>query len=173
MTTEAATTSTDARSVARSYFEALDRRERQAPTQWYAPDGVGRFYGLQDEPNPRSEVQAFFDELFDAFPDFSLEILDLYAEGDHAVVRWRGTGSFTGSSTFMGLVPTGQRLDLEGVGIVHVRDGKIARIDAYTDTAEMARQLGAMPPRDSLADRATLQAVNLVTRARGFIRSRR
>ena len=173
MTTEAAASTTDAAAVARSYFEALGRREREAPTNWYAPDGVGRFYGLQDEANPRPAVQQFFNELFDAFPDFNLEILDVVSEGDVAVARWRATGSFTGSGRFLGLLPTGQRMDIEGVDIVRVRDGKIARIDAYTDSAEMARQLGAMPPRDSAADRATLGAVNLFTRARAFIQSRR
>jgi steroid delta-isomerase-like uncharacterized protein len=173
MTTEATTSATDVRTVVRTYFEALGRRDREAPTNWYAPDGRGRFYGLRDEPQTREEVQQFFSDLFDAFPDFTLEILDLLVEGDQAAVRWRGTGSFSGSKPFLGLLPTGQRLDLEGVDIVRVRDGKIARIDAYTDTSEMARQLGAMPPRDSLADKATLGAVNLVTRARQFIQSRR
>jgi steroid delta-isomerase-like uncharacterized protein len=173
MTTEAPTTPTDARTVVRSYFEALGRRDRDAQLNWYAPDGGGRFYGLTAEPNTRDESRQFFHELFDAFPDFSLEILDLIVEGDQVAVRWRATGTFTGSSRFLGLLPTGQRLDLEGVDIVQVRDGKIASIDAYTDTSEMARQLGAMPPRDSLGDKATLGAVNLITRARQFIQSRR
>ena len=173
MTTEATTTATDTASVVRSYFEALGRRDRDAQMNWYAPDGVGRFYGLQDEPNDRDQVRQFFSELFDAFPDFTIEVRDLILEGDQAAVRWRATGTFSGSSRFLGLLPTGESIDLEGVDIVRVRDGKIARIDAYTDSSELARQLGAMPPRDSLGDRATLGAVNLVTRARQFIRSRR
>jgi steroid delta-isomerase-like uncharacterized protein len=173
MTTEATTSATDVRTVVRTYFEALGRRDREAPANWYASDGRGRFYGLRDEPQTREEVGQFFRDLFDAFPDFTLEILDLLVEGDQAAVRWRATGTFNGPASFLGLRPTGQRMDLEGVDIVHVRDGKIARIDAFTDTSEMARQLGAMPPRDSVGDRATLAAVNLVTRARQFIQSRR
>jgi steroid delta-isomerase-like uncharacterized protein len=172
VTTEAPTTATDTGAVVRSYFEALGRRDRDAQLNWYAPDGRGRFYGLQDEPNPREEVREFFIQLFDAFPDFRLEIRDLVVEGDRAAVHWGATGTFTGGP-FLGLRPTGKRLELEGMDLVQVRDGKIARIDAFTDTSEMARQLGAMPPRDSVADKATLGAVNLVTRARELIQSRR
>jgi steroid delta-isomerase-like uncharacterized protein len=172
VTTQAPTTATDTGSVVRSYFEALGRQDRDAQLSWYAPDGRGRFYGLQDEPNTREEVREFFTELFDAFPDFKLEIRELLVEGDRAAVHWGATGTFTGGR-FLGLLPTGQRLDLEGVDLVQVRDGKIARIDAFTDSSEMARQLGAMPPRDSVADKATLGAVNLVTRAKQLIQSRR
>src|SRR5918998_6862312 len=123
MPTEAATTATDTRSVVRSYFEALGRRDRDAQMNWYAADGGGRFYGLTEEPNDREGSRQFFGELFDAFPDFTIEIRDLLVEGDQAAVRWRASGTFSGSNRFLGLVPTGERIDLEGVDIVHVRDG--------------------------------------------------
>jgi hypothetical protein len=45
-----------------------------------------------------------------------------------------------------------------------IRDGKIHRNDAYMNGAQMAQQLGALPAGGSLAERATLAALNLRTR---------
>jgi hypothetical protein len=57
--------------------------------------------------------------------------------------------------------------------MVWVKDGKVARVEAYYDTTSLARQLGAMPPKDSIGDRGMLAAVNLATKARAEIAKRR
>jgi steroid delta-isomerase-like uncharacterized protein len=172
MSTSEATETTDTRSAVRTYFEALGRRDREAQNNWYAEDATARIYGVIG-PAGKAEMRQFFHDLFDAFPDFSLQILDLVAEDDVAVVRWRATGTFSGSASFQGLVPTGKAMDVEGCDMVWVRDGKFARIEAYYDTWSMGRQLGAMPPKDSTGEKALLAAVNLATRTRAEIAKRR
>ena len=47
--------------------------------------------------------------------------------------------------------PTGRAVDLDGMDMLWVRDGRIERIEVYMDGMTMARQLGAMPPKDSRA----------------------
>lgn len=163
---------TDTRSVVRSYFEALGNRDRNAQTEWYAEDASARIYGVIG-PAGKAEMRAFFHDLFDAFPDFTLQILDLVVEDDRAVVRWHVTGSFSGTKPFQGLLPTGKSIDLEGCDMAWVKDGKLARIEAYYDTASMARQLGALPPKDSVGEKGLLAAVNLGTRAKAEIEKRR
>ena len=54
--------------------------------------------------------------------------------------------------TFQGFAPNGARLDLQGVDVVTLRDGKIVRNEAYTDGMTIARQLGMLPPRGSAAE---------------------
>jgi hypothetical protein len=49
--------------------------------------------------------------------------------------------------------------------VLTVRDGKIQHNDAYMNGAQMARQLGALPPQGSLPERAMTGALNLRTRA--------
>ena len=84
-----------------------------------------------------------------AIPDFEFEVLDIVAEDDQAVCHWRITGTFAGPGTFQGLEPTGARLDIRGVDVIKVRDGRIVRNDAYTDGMTIAQQLGVLPPKDS------------------------
>src|SRR5215207_369382 len=171
-TSDATAPATDTRTVVRSYFEALARADRNAQTDWYADDARGRIYGVIG-PAGKAEMRSFFHELFDAFPDFKLEILDLIVEDDRATVRWHATGAFTGSRGFQGLAPTGKQVDIEGCDMVWVKDGKIARVEAYYDTSSLARQLGAMPPKGSIGERGMLAAVNLATKARAEIAKRR
>ncbi len=154
--------SSEAGAVARAYFEAIARRDLEAMTGFWEPGGTGEIHGLVELTAPHS-YRAWFANLFAAFPDFSFEILDVAAEGERAAVRWRATGSFSGDARFEGMDPTGARVDLSGCDMLTIREGRIQRNDAYLNGAQMAQQLGALPPAGSLPERAMLAALNLKT----------
>jgi predicted ester cyclase len=161
----------DTASVARGYFEAVGRRDLDAMTDFYEPGGTGEIHGLIELRVPDT-YRAWFGTLFQAFPDFSFEILDVVATGEKAAVRWRATGSFTGPVRFEGLEPNGARIDIQGCDVLTIRAGRIQRNDAYMNGAEMARQLGALPPAGSLPERAITGALNLKTRLTHGLRRR-
>lgn len=155
--------STEAGAVARAYFEAVAERDLEVMVGFYEPGGTGEIHGLVELTAPLS-YRAWFANLFAAFPDFRFEILDVVAEGEKAAVRWRATGTFDGNARFEGMEPTGARVDLSGCDLLTIRNGKIQRNEAYMNGAQMAQQLGALPPPGSLAERAMLAALNLKTR---------
>lgn len=163
---------TDAATVARGYFEAVGRRDLDAMTAFYESGGTGEIYGLVELRVPHS-YRAWFGNLFQAFPDFRLEIVEVVASGEKAAVRWRATGTFDGTARFEGLDPTGARVEIQGCDVLTVRDGLIQRNDAYMNGAEMARQLGALPPAGSVPERVMMGALNVKTRLAEMIRSRR
>jgi predicted ester cyclase len=149
--------------TARAYFEAVAARDLDAMTGFYEVGGAGEIHGLVELTAPHS-YRAWFANLFAAFPDFRFEILDVVAEGEVAAVRWHASGTFDGDVRFEGMDPTGARVDLTGCDVLRIRNGKINRNDAYMNGAQMARQLGALPPTGSLPERAMLAALNLKTR---------
>jgi hydroxyacylglutathione hydrolase len=151
--------------VAREYFEALGRAERDAQQRYYAADARAHLHGVLD-PCGRDEMAAFFAGLFDAFPDWRFSIVETVAEGDTVAVHWRARGTFAGPGNFMGFEPNGARIDLEGVDLVRVRDGRISGIDAFMNGAELARQLGALPPQGSATEERMAKAFNLTTRVK-------
>jgi steroid delta-isomerase-like uncharacterized protein len=155
--------SSETRRIAREYFEALGRAERDAQQRYYAADAAVEIHGVTGAVG-RDEMVAFFAGLFDAFPDWRFDILDILAEGDRAAVRWHAHATFAGPGNFMGFEPNGARIDIEGVDLVRVRDGRIAAIDAYMNGAELARQLGALPPLGSTAEERMAKAFNVTTR---------
>ena len=162
MATDVDHTSETAR-VAREYFDALGRGEADAPRRFYRPDALGHIHGVIGPATP-DESATFFAQIFAAFPDWRFEVLDVIAEGDRAAVRWRARGTFAGPANFMGFEPNGARADLEGMDTVWVRDGRIARLEAYMNGAELARQLGALPPQGSATEERMAKAFNLRTR---------
>jgi hydroxyacylglutathione hydrolase len=154
--------------AAREYFEALGRADSHAPQRHYAAGGRGHIHGVVG-PTDADGATAFFDQLFGAFPDWRFDILDVIAEGERAAVRWRARGTFAGPGSFLGFEPNGARVDLEGQDMVWVRDGRIERLEAYMNGAELARQLGALPAAGSPTDQRLAKAFNLRTRIKGTI----
>jgi steroid delta-isomerase-like uncharacterized protein len=163
---------TEAASVARAYFETVARRDLDAMEAFYEPGGTGEIHGLVELTVPGT-YRGWFANLFAAFPDFEFEILDVLSAGEKAAVRWRARGSFSGSGRFEGLEPNGASVDVQGCDVLTIHEGRIRRNDAYMNGAEMARQLGALPPQGSLPERALTGALNARTRLIGYLRARR
>ena len=76
-----------------------------------------------------------------AFPDVHMEIVELVAEGDTVVGRFRCSGTHLGE--WRGHPPTGRRFErVDEVYFFNVRDGRLARVWGLEDTASRTRQLG-------------------------------
>ena len=81
---------------------------------------------------------------FAAFPDLHITTDDLLAEGDQVVKRW--TARCTHKGEFMGIPATGNKLEVTGIEIFRIADGKITEIWAAMDNLGMMQQLGVIPP---------------------------
>jgi len=157
------TEATDTERVARAYFDAVARRDVEAMAACWEPGSRDVIHGVADMRVPE-DLRRWFGELFGSFPDFSFEVLDVVAGGEKAAVHWHATGTFNGSARFEGLIPNGEQVDVQGCDVLTVRDGKVVHNDAYMNGAEMARQLGALPPQGSPPERALTALLNLKTR---------
>ena len=154
--------------VARRYFAAVAARDVDAMVASWRAGAVDRLHGQADLVAPDG-VRAWFEELFAAVPDACMEVISTTTEDDRCAVRWRLTGTFAGPGDWQGLVPTGAQLDVEGCDVVTVADGLVTGNEAYVDGMTIARQLGALPPRDSGPERGLMAVTNLRTRlARRF-----
>jgi steroid delta-isomerase-like uncharacterized protein len=158
-----------AKTLAREYFEALARQDLDAAVAVWRDGSPDRFHGIFDAVAPDG-IRAWFSELFAAFPDFKLEILEIAGSGDNAAVRWRGTGTFTGPGRFQGLAPNGARVELEGCDMFRVADGQIVENNAYSNAMELAQQLGVLPPQGSFGEKAVTGLVNARTAATDAVR---
>jgi steroid delta-isomerase-like uncharacterized protein len=161
-----------AKQVATAYFAAIKARDLDRMVEVWKPGGMDYLYGMADLRVPE-DLRGFFGSLFRAFPDFEMEVADMVAYGNKAAVRWTGKGTFTGPEKFQGLTATGASVEIEGLDLLTIEDGKIVENRAYTDASELARQLGAMPPQGSLGEKAMLGMVNARTGAVGLIKKAR
>ncbi|MGI8512506.1 MAG: ester cyclase [Solirubrobacteraceae bacterium] len=157
--------------AARSYFDALARRDPAAAGSHFGPDGIDDIVPLGVFRGP-GEVRALLTELFAAVPDLEFQVERVVADARTAAVEYRMSGTFDGAP-FQGIEPTGRTLDLRGCDLLEIEDGKIVRNTGYYDGAAFARGIGLLPAQDSGAERAMTNAFNLVTRARRVVDSRR
>jgi steroid delta-isomerase-like uncharacterized protein len=148
----------------RSYFEALANRDLDAMAAHWREDVVDDLVALRPLRGT-DEIVAFFRELFAAVPDLETTVTRVVAGETQAAVEWRMTGHFTGAP-LQGVDPTDRRLDLRGLDLFEVEDGKIVSITAYYDGMGFARQIGLMPPENSSAENAMKSAFNAATRVR-------
>jgi hydroxyacylglutathione hydrolase len=149
--------------TARRYFDALSVRDVDAATACWRPGSIDRMVGVQDLVAPDG-IRAYFSELFEAFPDFTMEIVELTTYRTRTAVRWRATGTFAGPGTFQGFAANHAQLELEGCDLVTVQDDLIVHNDAFVDSGAIARQLGLLPPAGSPAEARLTKLANLRTR---------
>ena len=74
------------------------------------------------------------------FPDFNVNVEELIVKDDRIVWRWICSGTNTGTLT--DIPPTGKKMQIEGVGILRVVDGKIVERVMYYNEAARLVQLG-------------------------------
>jgi steroid delta-isomerase-like uncharacterized protein len=112
----------------------------------------------------RDELAAFVRQSVTAFGDLSFGEPGepgISADGRAAYVPWRMTGTNTGPIDPPGFAPTGKRIEIKGFDVWQFRDRLIWRYEAIYDFSEIARQLGLLPPRGGVAERAMVRAQRL------------
>jgi steroid delta-isomerase-like uncharacterized protein len=155
----------------RSYFEAIAERDPEAIGEHWHDDGVDEIVPLGVKRG-RREIEELFRELFAATPDLETTVSRVVAGEKQAAVEWRMRGTFDGLP-FQGIEPTGRPIEMRGLDMLEVEDGKIRSITGYYDGAEYARQIGMLPPHDSGTERAMTSAFNTVTKIRRALNERR
>jgi steroid delta-isomerase-like uncharacterized protein len=125
--------------------------------------GVGVITGLTEE-------RAFLTAFFGSFPDMETEVVRVTVDGRVVGVEWRRRGTFTGSP-WQGLPASGRSFDLRGAAFVEVDDGLVSRVTAYSDSAQLGRDLGILPPAGSPAERIASAIYRLRVRVQRVLRA--
>ena len=99
---------------------------------WHMPDQEVR--GIE-------EAKQFADMFKSAFPDMQATVEDVVAEGDKAVTRVTMRGTHQGEVEEFG-PPTGRQVEVEGITIHRIEDGKIAEEWNSYDNMSIMQQLG-------------------------------
>jgi C-1 hydroxylase len=76
------------------------------------------------------------------FPDVVSTIEDLIAERDKVVAHWRAQATHQGE--YMGIPPTGNRVDFRAISIYRIEGAQIAESWGVSDDLGLMQQLGAI-----------------------------
>jgi steroid delta-isomerase-like uncharacterized protein len=76
------------------------------------------------------------------FPDLHFTIEQQVAGGDSVVSHWRGRG--THRAELMGIPATGKPIDVQGISVLHLENGKIYHQTTIWDALGLLQQIGAV-----------------------------
>jgi predicted ester cyclase len=116
-------------------------------------------------PELAGQAKQEFAAFRSAFPDWREEIVDVVAEEDTVVGRFKCSGTHRGE--MWGIAPTGRRMEVDEVYFLRVQDGKFVEFWGLEDNLTRMRQLGLLPPRPvAMARMLTYYAKKLGARLR-------
>ncbi len=128
------------KALARRSWESVDNPD--SLDEVYTPDVVWH--------NPEGDIQGIeqakqFVTMFKtAFPDMSVTVEDVVAEGDKVVTRVTLRGTHQGEVEEFG-PPTGRQVEGQGITIQRIEGGKIVEEWNSYDNLSLLQQLGLAP----------------------------
>ncbi len=107
-----------------------------------APDYVNHDPNMPEDTRGPEGFRDYVAAYRTAFPDMRMTIKAQVAEGDEVATRWTGTGTHDGN--LMGIPPTGNRVEITGMVLDRLSDGKIVESWTNDDMMGLMRQIGAI-----------------------------
>lgn len=130
------------KAIMRHHVEELfNRHDLSELDQWIAPEYVYHVLG-QDIAGVEAYKQTVY-PLWEGFPDAHNEIQQMVAEGDRVATLFKASGTHTG--TFMGVPPSGRRIEILGITIERISGGKRREGWGVPDMLGLMQQIGAAP----------------------------
>jgi len=134
------------RSLLERYVERYNAGDLDGVMELYAEDSVqlmpdGTFEG-------RAAIRDRLGQELVAFSDLAHRYISYVEEGDEFADEWVFVGTHTGPVVLPDgseVPPTGKRVEVQGMELVRVRDGKIVADNLYYDNLAVAAQLGLLP----------------------------
>lgn len=136
----------DIEEIARRFMQAWNASERHVVDELASPDLVVSYTHY---PEPYHGPEAFKEMLAKThhfFPDLSIEVRDVVADGNQAFVRWTYRGTFQNGEMF-GVTATGQSVEVTGMTMHEIEDGAVKREEGLVDNLALMHQLGLSPGR--------------------------
>lgn len=126
------------------FEEVWNQRKAETIGRLLAADAV--VHGITDENGNELRGPKAFERFhavyLNAFPNMAVEVLDSLAEGDklacRCVIRAKHEGEW------LGIAPTKKQVEITGMCIVYIKDGKITEAWNNFDFLTMYTQIGVL-----------------------------
>lgn len=130
------------------YGDAWNRHDVDAILALHTEDAVFENHTSGGRAIGKAEIRKLIEGVFKTFPDLNFATRRAYFAEDVAVVEWTATATHTnpitrGPRTFPA---SGKTLSWNGMDVMPLHNGLVARKDVYVDSISFLRQAGAAVP---------------------------
>ena len=124
----------------KSIYEAFGRGDVPAvlasmspEVRWHEAEGNPYMPSGEAWVGQDALVKHLFTRIGAEWDGFTIHIKSVYGSGDHVIVEARYSGTYK---------PTGKSIDAQACHVWTVKDGKAAKFQQYTDTAQLQVAMG-------------------------------
>jgi steroid delta-isomerase-like uncharacterized protein len=130
--------------VIAAYNDAWNRHDVEAVVALHTEDSVFQNHTSGGHAQGREAIREVVAGVFRALPDIHFSTRRLYVRDDLVVQEWTATATHSQPITARGqtVPPTGRRITWNGMDVIPMRGGKVARKDVYSDSISYLKQLG-------------------------------
>ena len=111
--------------------------------RFYSPDYVGMDVGQPAPQHGHQGLREMLQTYWKAFPDLHFIITDRMVENSRVAIVWTAEGTHQGP--IMHIPPTGHKVQVKGMSVIHVENGLVVDGQYIWDQAGMLRHLGLLP----------------------------
>ena len=120
--------------LAMAYHGAWVELDPDAIIALHSADSVFHMHGAAQAVTGKDAVRELVVALLRLVPNLKFEPKRLYSGDDHIVFEYDMSGTFDGSP-----------FNCDGVDVIAIADGLVARKDTYLDYIKLTEQIGDMP----------------------------
>ena len=128
------------KALIRRFYDLLNLPDLDAVFELFDPGFVSHYSTGDRSLESNKKLWPTF---YTAFPDIKLTFNHLIAEGDKVALQECWTGTHKGE--FMGIAPTGKKVELINTCIIGIANGKFMESWCTIDELRLMQQLGVIP----------------------------
>jgi steroid delta-isomerase-like uncharacterized protein len=132
--------------VVQRFYDAYNNKSEAILNEVIADDYVD--YGHQPPGRGVQGAKSDHQEIARAFADARFDVDEMFGADDRVAVRW--TLHATNTGPFAGLPPTQKKIEVRGMSLYRLRDGKIRETRNLADLLSLFTQLGTIEPKGTL-----------------------
>lgn len=87
-----------------------------------------------------ADFKTYYQNFITGFSDIKFTVMKVFGQDDNIVKHWKFEGKHTGD--FFGIPATNKLVNVEGVTLVKMKDGRIAQEQDFMDNSVLMQQLG-------------------------------
>lgn len=136
----------DLKARTQQIFDMFNTHDPAAAAAHFAEDAELRDSASERPIVGQRAIAAVYARHFAAFPDASVRVERMLAEGQTVVVEWTLTGTHAGK--MLGIPATGKSICFKGISVIRYRGNMAVADTRMWDLAGLLRQIGLLPNQE-------------------------
>jgi len=133
--------------VVQRFYDAYNNKNEAILNEVIADDYVD--YGHQPPGRGVQGAKSDHKDIARAFEDARFDIDEIFGSDDRVTARWTLRATHTGP--FAGVSPTQKKIEVHGISLYRLRDGKITETRNQADLLSLFTQLGTIQQKQNAA----------------------